>query len=146
MIYQLDNELDYNRLKEKIKYFVEKQKTIEVKEVRAVRSLSQNSYFYLIVSWFAIEYGETADYVKNEIIKKQVCKSIFKTEFVNKKTGEIREAYKSTSELDTKEFTIVIEMFRNYSSKEAGIYLPEPSDMAFINEIKREITKNNKYL
>ena len=95
---------------------------------------------------FALEYGETAEYIKQEIFKKQVNRDIFIFQFANKKTGEIRDEFRSTSDLDTKELTVAIERFRNWASKEGGIYLPEPKDLALLNEIEYQIKLNAEYL
>lgn len=146
MIYNAEIELDKNRAKERLEWLIKKGKRFEIKEKREKRSISQNSYLHLILSWYAIEYGETLEYVKQEVFKKQVNQIIFKTEHINKKTGEIRDDWRSTSELNTKEMTTAIDRFRNYSSKEAGIYLPEPKDMAMLNHIEAEIEKYKTYI
>jgi|SRR5690606_31698207 len=142
-IYIATNELDIHRARSRLEYLIEKGKTFEIIEKKPKRSLSQNNYLHLILSFFALEYGETLEYVKQEIFKKQVNREIFKTEYINPKTGEVREAWRSTSSLDTKEMTLAIDRFRNFSSKEAGIYLPAPEDMVYLNEIEREIKKYN---
>ena len=49
--------------------------------------------------------------------------------------------FRSTKDLNTKEMTIAIERFRNWTSKELGVYLPEPSDMALIQELEIEVSK-----
>jgi len=41
--------------------------------------------------------------------------------------------------------TTAIERFRNYASKEAGIYLPEAGEIAMLQQIEHEV-KNNQYL
>lgn len=143
MIYNAKSEFDIHRARSRLEYLIEKGKTFEIIEKKPKRSLSQNNYLHLILSFFALEYGETLEYVKQEIFKKQVNREIFKTEYINPKTGEVREAWRSTSSLDTKEMTLAIDRFRNFSSKEAGIYLPAPEDMVYLNEIEREIKKYN---
>jgi len=146
MIYNPEIELDQQRAKERLEWLIKKGKRFELKEKRERRSLSQNNYLHLILSWYAIEYGETLEYVKQEVFKKQVNKAIFQTEHINKKTGEIRVDWRSTSELNTAELTTAIDRFRDYSSKEAGIYLPEPKDLAMLNQIETEIEKFKTYL
>ena len=73
------------------------------------------------------------------MFKKIVNPQIFRTEYVNCKTGEIREAWRSTASLDTKEMTTAIDNFRDYASKEAGIYLPTPDDLVYLNEIEKQV-------
>jgi hypothetical protein len=146
MIYDASKSLDQKRANERIRYLIESEKVFEIKEKKKIRSLSQNAYLHLILSWYACEYGETSDYIKQEVFKKQVNQEIFKTERVNEKTGETRDSWRSSGSLDSKELSTAIDRFKHYAAKEAGIYLPEPNDMVFLNEIQREIIKNQQYL
>lgn len=139
MIFNANNEFDIQRAKERLGYLIDKKKTFEITEKKPKRTYSQNNYIHLLFAWFALEYGETPEYVKQEIFKKLVNPQIFLTEYVNYKTGEVREAWRSTADLNTKEMTIAIDNFRDYASKEAGIYLPTPDDLISLNEIERQV-------
>ena len=139
MIFNASNEFDIQRAKERLAFLIEKKKTFEIIEKKPKRTYSQNNYIHLLFAWFALEYGETPEYVKQEIFKKLVNPQIFLTEYVNYKTGEVREAWRSTADLNTKEMTIAIDNFRDYASKEAGIYLPTPDDLISLNEIERQV-------
>ena len=139
MIFNATNEFDIQRAKERLGYLIDKKKTFEITEKKPKRTYSQNNYIHLLFSWFALEYGETPEYVKQEIFKKLVNPQIFLTEYVNYKTGEVREAWRSTADLNTKEMTTAIDNFRDYASKEAGIYLPTPDDLNSLNEIERQV-------
>lgn len=151
MIY--NTELDKQKALTRFFYLIEKGKTFELTEKKPIRSISQNNYLHLILSMFALEYGETLEYVKLEFFKKIVNKHIFEFEFINRKTGEVRTEYKSTSILTTEELTTAIDRFRDYSAKEVGLYLPEPRDLAClteneqveIEELKNEV-QNNQHL
>lgn len=145
MIYNSELQHDVANAKTRFNWLIENKKSFELTEKRPKRSISQNSYLHLILSWYAWEYGETVEYIKQEVFKKEINKDIFETEFINKKTGEIRTDWKSTSNLDRKQMTVAIDRFRNYASKEAGIYLPEPNDMAMLQDIENKI-RNNQYL
>jgi hypothetical protein len=146
MIFDVSNDLNRKKAIERFKYFLDKKKTFELTEKRPLRTLSQNNYLHLILSWYALEYGETVNYIKLELFKKHLSPDIFKTEFVNKKTGEIRDEWKSTANIDAKQMTTAINRFRNYASKEAGIYLPSPEDNLELQEIKNQIENNAEYL
>lgn len=139
MIFNANNEFDIQRAKERLGYLIEKKKTFEITEKKPKRTYSQNNYIHLLFAWFALEYGETPEYVKQDIFKKLVNPQIFLTEYVNYKTGEVREAWRSTADLNTKEMTTAIDNFRDYASKEAGIYLPTPDDLNSLNEIERQV-------
>jgi hypothetical protein len=146
MIFDVSNELNRKKAIERFKYFLDKKKTFELTEKRPLRTLSQNNYLHLILAWYALEYGETLKHTKEELFKKQLSPDIFKTDFINKKTGECRDEWKSSANIDTKQMTTAINRFRNYASKEAGIYLPSPEDKMELQEIKNQIENNAEYL
>lgn len=144
MIYNPQNRIEVNRAIEKIKYFISEGKTFELKAKRERRSISQNSYLHLLFSWFALETGYTTDEVKQDIFKKIVNPNTFyEGEF-----GKLIkiERWRSTASLSTEEMTLCINRFRDYASKEAGIYLPEPTDLVMIRQLEIEVTNNQQYL
>lgn len=144
MIYNAQNGIEVNRAMEKIKYFIAKEQTFELKAKRERRTISQNSYLHLLFSWFALETGYTTDEVKQDIFKKIVNPNTFyEGEF-----GSIIkiERWRSTASLNTEEMTLCIDRFRDYASKEAGIYLPEPTDLVMIRQLEIEVTNNQQYL
>lgn len=146
MIYNPANELDVQRAIEKIKYFVNKKKVFELIQKRETKTYPQIKYAHLIMGWFALEYGETTEYIKLQYFKKLVNPKIFEFEFINRKTGEIRKDYRSCADLTKDELSLSITRFRNYSSKEAGIYLPGPEDLPMLKQIEIEINNNKQYL
>jgi hypothetical protein len=146
MIFDVSNELNRKKAIERFKFFLDKKKTFELTEKRPLRTLSQNNYLHLILSWYALEYGETLKHTKLELFKKQLSPDIFKTEFVNKKNGECRDEWKSSANIDTKQMTTAINRFRNYASKQAGIYLPSPDDLIELQDIKNQIENYAEYL
>lgn len=146
MIYNGDIELDQRKAKQRLEWLIEKGKRFELTEKRKRRSLNQNNYLHLILTYYALEMGEELEYVKQYIFKEIVCPHIFKYDRINQKTGEIRASYKSTADLNTKQLTDAIDSFRNHSAKELGLYLPEPSDLPLIEQMEREISQNQEYL
>jgi hypothetical protein len=120
LIYLLSREFDLVNARVRFERLCTKGATVELTEKKPLRSIPQNRYLYLILGWFALQYGETRDYVKQEFFKRTVNPDIFVYERINHKTGEIREALRSSRELDTRQMTIAIERFRDWSSKEAG--------------------------
>ena len=141
MIFDSKNEIDILKAKQRFEYLIEKGKVFELTEKRQKRSISQNSYLHLILSYFAHQYGETPDYVKRYFFKNVCNKELFLTEYVNTKTGEIRKDWRSSADLDTKEMTTAIDNFIMYANKEAGIFLPSPNDLANINLMEIELSR-----
>lgn len=146
MIYHLSNDLDRQQIKIKLDHLINNGKVVELTEKKKKRSISQNSYLHLILSVYAIETGMDLEYVKQTVFKAIVNPVIFKAEATNKITGEICEYYCSSASLNTHEMTVCIDRFRNHASHELGIYLPEPSDLAAIAQMEREISRNQQYL
>lgn len=144
MIYNPEKQIDIQRSIEKIKHFITNKKVFELTEKRKKRTISQNSYLHLLFGWFALETGYTTDEVKQEIFKKIVNPNTFyEGEF-----GDLIkiERWRSTATLNTEEMTLCINRFRDYSSKEAGIYLPEPKELALLQEIEIQVNNNKNYL
>jgi len=144
MIYNPEKQIDIQRAIEKIKHFITNKKVFELTEKRKKRTISQNSYLHLILAGFAMETGYTTKEVKQEIFKKIVNPDTFyEGEF-----GELIkiERWRSTANLNTQEMTLCIGRFRDYASKEAGIYLPEPSDLALLQDMEIQINNNKNYL
>ena len=141
MIYKTTNLHHRQRAIERFKFLIEKKATIELTEKKPKRTIKQNSYLHLILGWFGFEFGYTLEEVKQDIFKKIVNPVIFyEGEF-----GDLVpiQRWRSTATLDTKEMTIAINNFRDYASREAGIYLPSPDEKDFLDEIQIELKNNN---
>ncbi len=144
MIYNAEHQTDVKRAEERLKWLIEHKKRFELTEKSPTRSISQNNYLHLILTMFAYEYGETVDYVKRRIFKRHVNLDLFQYVRENPKTKESRYDLRSTASLNKKEMTQAITAFRNYSSKELGLYLPEPSDLAGISRMEEEVSRMDK--
>ncbi|WP_448607611.1 hypothetical protein [Paenimyroides ceti] len=141
-IYNANNHIDRHRATKRFIELISDSKTFELKEIKPIRTLRQNRYLHLILSWFGMETGYTLQEVKQIIFKQVVNYNLF----YDGEYGELKvQRWRSTADLKTDELTTAIDNFRNYSSTEAGIYLPEPSDLAFLNEIDLQI-KQQKYI
>jgi hypothetical protein len=144
MIYNSSNPLHQKQAIDKLKYFFSKGKRFELKAKNDRRSISQNSYLHLILTWFSIETGYTVEEVKQEIFKKVVNSSLFDDgEIEGKIKGLKIQRWRSTASLDTAEMTLAIDRFRNFSSKELGIYLPEPRELGLLQDLENEISKKS---
>lgn len=56
------------------------------------------------------------------------------------------QVIRSSSEIDTKQMTQAIDKFRNWSSKEAGIYLPDANEDQFLEHIRQESERQRQWL
>lgn len=143
MIIKTTNPIDKQKAVDYFDKLINKDCTFELTEKKPKRSYSQNRYLHLILGWFSIETGYTLEYTKREIYKKAVNKETYLVK-IKGKLGEVADL-KSSSDLDTREMTLTIERFRNFSSKH-GIYLPSPDEVGFLNQIEYEINKQKQYL
>lgn len=143
MIYNSSIILQKNQAIEKFKFLISKGKTFELKMKVPKRSISQNNYLHLILTWFALETGYTFEETKQDIFKNHVNSNLFYDgDFEGKIEGVIVQRWRSSASLDKQEMTLAIDRFRNFSSKELGIYLPEPKDLALLQELENEISKH----
>ena len=122
MLLDLNNPFERNKAETMLKTMIEKKAKIELSEKKDNRTIKQNSYLHAVLTIFAIEYGDKLEYVKQIMFKQLINPEIFKAEYINKKTGEVREDWKSTKDLTTDELSKAIERFRNFAS-EQGIYI-----------------------
>ena len=146
-IFILSEPFDREKARVRLEYLSGKGATVELTEKKPQRSIKQNRYFYYLLAYFALDYGETVDYEKSEFFKKTVNPDIFVYERVNQKTGEIRrDALRSSADLDSRSMTIAIERFRDWSSKEAGLYLPLPNEDKYMEQRMRDVEMYNNQL
>lgn len=145
MIYDLDNILDRERFNRRVAALVKEGGRVELTARKGQRTLSQNAYLHLILGWFAIETGNRIDFVKEKYFKMLVNSEIFARYAEDKYLGEVK-VLRSSKELTTAEMTTAIDRFRNWSSAEAGIYLPSPNEKAFLDAIDTEINRHREHL
>src|ERR1017187_6467637 len=143
--FNLSRAFEINEASKYLTILAEKHAYIGIEEL-TLGTNEQNRYFHLIVGYYALEYGETLQWVKQEIVKKVVCPEIFVCELISKKTGEVSQEIRSWSELTKPERTTVIDKFRNWSSKECGIYLPSPNEQGLLESIDKQLEQNKQWL
>lgn len=145
MIYDFRNPFDREKAEEYFNKLLSERAIVEVKKKRPNRSLNQNSYLHVILSYFGVEYGCSMDEVKLDFFKRLCNKTLFERTITNKQGKEIK-ILRSSKDLDTAEMTTAIERFRNWSSAVAGIYLPSPNEDQFLIHIQKEIERNKEFI
>ncbi|KGN85053.1 hypothetical protein [Porphyromonas gulae] len=144
MIYDLSDPLQKEQFKLRCNKLYSEGKTVELTE-KTNRTLKQNSYLHLILSYFALQYGESMEFVKREFFKKWVNPETFILEKEDRILGKVK-FLRSSAELTQKEMTDCIERFRNWAAKEAYIYLPAPNEHDMLVSMKMEVEKNKKWI
>ena len=137
MIYDTTKEMDRNKLFSRLDELLKRQCTIELKEIKKKRTLSQNAYLHVCITLFAIEFGYDLENAK--YLLKSVCPFMheWKEDF---------KVVKQTRKMDTKQLTDFIDWIRTYSSMQ-GCYIPTSEEYLMNRfEIDKEISKHKEYL
>lgn len=145
MIYDTSNPLDKANFLLRANKLAASGKVIELTEKKPRRSLPQNKYLHVLLAYFGTQTGNTLEWVKQQYYKKLVNPDLFIREKEDKYLGKIK-VLRSSADLDTSEFSLSIERFRNWASQEAGIYLPSADEYIIIQQMEIEIERNKEYL
>lgn len=145
MIYNLSNDFDRQRFKTRCNALYKQGSIVDLTAKKEQRTIPQNRYLHLILGWFAIETGNTLGFVKQEYFKRYINPDLFVVEIDDKHLGKV-SVLRSSRDLTTAEMTTAIERFRNWSSVEAGVYLPSPDEQAFLQSIEIEMLRQKEYL
>ena len=144
MLFDLSDILQCERFKRRVNELYEKKCVVDLTEKKQ-RTPAQNRYLHLLLGYYAVETGNTLDWVKENYFKRLCNKDIFVRIKADNYLGEV-EYLRSTRDCDTGEMTTAIERFRNWSSETCGIYLPSPEEQAFLQAIEIEMDRNRNYL
>lgn len=144
MILNLNNDFDREKFKTRSEFLLEKRKVVELTE-KTGRSLKQNSYLFLILNIFAMEYGESVEFVKQRFFKELCNPELFVRTKSDKLLGEITYL-RSSSDLTKDEMVTAIDRFKIWASKEAGIFIPDAISDDERIELLRQIDRQKEYL
>lgn len=140
MLYNLKNPYDVEKFKARVDTLVDEMAIVELTKKHPQRSLNQNAYLHCLLGLFASEFGYSIDFVKYEYFKKLVNPDIFIVKRTNKH-GQQVDYIRSSASLDTAEFTMAVERFRNWSVAEAGLYLPAPYETEALIYAQQQIAR-----
>ena len=144
MLYDLSNILDRERFNRRGAILLEKQGIVELTE-KQNRSSSQNRYLHLLLGFLAIETGNTLEYVKEVFYKKTVNPALYLMTKDDPLVGQTTWT-RSSAELSKEEMTLSIERLRDWSSREAGIYLPSADEQGLLHMIEVEMSRQQRWL
>lgn len=146
MVYDLNTDIDRERFKRRVSALYERRALVECSERKPQRSGRQNRYLHAILGEFAMQTGNTMEYVKREYFKRSCNPELFVRTAYDKLAKRDVERLRSSRDLDTGEMTTAIERFRNWAAAEAGIDLPAPDDLQGIEYIEREMQHKKAWL
>ena len=145
MIYDLSNDYDVQKFKEKARQLISEHAVTELTRKTTKRTLAQNSYLHVLLGYFASEFGYTLEEVKHDIFKKKCNPDLFLHKRKNKR-GFMVTYVRSSRELDKAQMTTAIERFRNYSSAVCGLYLPEPNEHRALIFAQQQVEQYKEYV
>jgi len=145
MIYNTSNPLDKANFLLRAKKLADSGVIVDLTEKKPRRSLPQNKYLHVILAYFGTQTGNTLEWVKQQYYKKLVNPDLFIREKEDKYLGKIK-VLRSSADLDTSEFSLSIERFRNWAAQEAGIYIPSADEAILIQQMEIEIERSKEFL
>ena len=145
MIYNLSNEYDVPKFKEYVNKLYSERAVVEVKKKNPNRTLAQNNFLHLLLGYFGSEYGCSMEEAKLDFYKRTCNRDLYERKAVNKHGKEVT-FLRSSSELTTAEMTLSIDRFRNWSSSQAGIYLPAANEHQMLIYAQQEIERNKEFI
>lgn len=96
---------------------------VEVYEVRPVRSIKSNAYYHVILNIIAIDTGHTHEQLH------EICKNKFNADVIHLPKGGMVMVGKTTTNLDSAEFTAYVNRVKQWAQDEFGIIIPDPSQL-----------------
>nr|DAI98669.1 MAG TPA: NinB recombination protein [Caudoviricetes sp.] len=145
MLYNLSSQFEAQQARTRLEMLIKRGCIIELTEKKPRRSLQANKYLHVILAYFASQIGETTEYVKQKYYKALVNPQTFIREREDRFLGKVRYL-RSSADLDSAEFALTIDRFRNWASMEVGIYIPSPDEDRLIQLMEIEAERNNRFL
>lgn len=145
MLFDTSNPLQKEQFKARSAKLAESGKVVELTEKKPVRTSNQNRFLHVALGYFACETGNTLEWVKQQYFKKLVNPDIFIREKTDEYLGRIK-VLRSSADLDTAEMTTAIERFRNWASRETGVYIPSPEEGDLIRLMEIEMERNKEFI
>lgn len=144
MIYNLSSPLDKANFMLRAKKLAESGVIVNLTEKKPKRTLSQNNFLWLCLSYWGSQTGYTKE--EAETIYKSVNSDLYFTRRVI--AGVEVEYIRHTYELDTAEMTLSIEKFRNWAAMNDAypVYIPSPEDYQLVQMMEIDVSKNASYL
>ena len=142
MVYDLSTDIDRIRFQRR----VEKRVVVDLSEKKPKRTIPQNAYLHLLLGEFAMQTGNTLEWVKEEYFKKHCNREMFVRLRNDELTHREVEVLRSSRDLDTGEMTTAINRFKHWASAECGIELPDAEDKEWLGYIEREMQHNREWL
>ena len=147
MLYDLSNVKHREQVRKRLDAILQDHSgMVELRLVKPKRTIKQNKYLHLIIGYFACSYGESEEYVKEQYFKIAANKQLFLVSKFDKALNQEVNYTRSSRDLTIDEMQLAIERFRNWSSINAGIYLPSAEEYRLLELAEIEIERNKEFI
>lgn len=146
MIYDLNTDIDRARFERRVVTLKDKCALVELSEKKPRRTHPQNAYLHLLIGEFAMQTGNTLEWVKQEYFKRHCNAELFVRRRTDDLTHKEVEVLRSSRDLDTGEMTTAIDRFKQWAAVECGIDLPDAEDKEWLGYIEREMQHQRQWL
>lgn len=146
MVYDLNTDIDRARFEKRVVALREKRVLVELSEKKPRRTHPQNAYLHLLIGEFAMQTGNTLEWVKQEYFKRHCNAEMFVRRRTDDFTHKEVEVLRSSRDLDTGEMTTAIDRFKQWAAVECGIDLPDAEDKEWLGYIEREMQHQREWL
>lgn len=158
MVYNMLNPIELEKFKERVSAMIikanklhndwhnEKFFVVELKERQPSRTVQQNAYLWVTITYVALEEGYPKDYI--EQVFKEVNKDVFLRERENK-MGKKYQYWRHIPDLDKEEMSECIDKWLHHCAMERGLYIPSPQDHAYMlwqTQVERNAELNKDFL
>lgn len=158
MVYNMLNPVELEKFKERVSTMISKANklhddwhnekffVVELKERQPSRTVQQNAYLWVTITYVALEEGYPKDYV--EQVFKEVNKDVFLRERENK-MGKKYQYWRHIPDLDKEEMSECIDRWLHHCAMERGLYIPSPQDHAYMlwqTQVERNAELNKEFL
>lgn len=129
-------------LYKKLKELPDGEYVIEVKKNKAIRSMTANAYYHVVLNIICTSTGQgTGDKNFDHDQLHEILKRKFNSDTFHLPKGGVEVVGKSTSEMDTTEFASYINRVKQWAKEEFGIIVPEREDLDY----KKWMEIDNEY-
>lgn len=147
MKYDLSNPLHRQQLRTRFEMLCKKERGfVELKECKPQTTTQQNKYVRVICAYFGCMTGYEADYVYTVFFKSTVNYDLFAVPFHDNILRKDTVKWRSMNDLTVDEASKAIDRFIQWSAKEAGVYIPSPSDHYAMMQLELEVERNSRQI
>ena len=137
MRYDLQNELKRKNFSLAVKRAWDTNLVVDFSVVKQ-RTLDQDSYLHVALTYLARESGVSLEYAKQVYYKQIWNKDIFRRERFDPMLGKNVEYWRSSAELSVEEMRQSIDNLLVGAARDAQVYIPDPDRPDLVAAMQRE--------